>query len=217
MGGLAAVIVGLGLAAPSIAATPEGQITITPSSNGPMPSGTVVTSTITVSCGLSAGTSCGPAAEITIPLSTTTTPPMTTWTFRATSPVTGLVVGDPTVAPDGQGGQQLVIALDPDDFVGGFSGVVTLSMTPPNGTTANATQWSLAPTLQSPTMGSVSASSPETGSVTASPSPTVTVATSDGSTSVTAGAAVTYDVERHAGRPAPERRDVPVVFAWRFV
>ena len=194
MGGLAVVIVGLGLAAPSTAATPEGQITITPSSSAPTPSGTAVTSTITVSCGLSQGMSCGPGAEITIPLSTTTTPPMTTWTFQATSPVTGLIDGNPTVASDGQGGQQLVIGLDPNAFVGGFSGAVTLSMTPPNGSTANATQWSLAPTLQSPTIGSVLVTTPETGSVTASPSPSVTVATSDGSTSVKAGATLTYDI-----------------------
>ncbi len=81
---------------------------------------------------------------------------MDTWSYSATS-TGGLLTGtSPSVTPtpDGHGGSDLVLDLADSVFIGGFSGTIDLTLTPPT-TAANGTNWSLTPELTD-SLGTVS-------------------------------------------------------------
>ena len=198
---LTTVVATLALTAPSGATTASAQIAITPTTPPAAPAGTATTYTLAVSCEVAAGATCGPTSTVTIPLSTTTTPSMATWSYQATSTTSGLVEGTPSVQPAESGGvpvpgggQNLVIDLNDQLFVGGFSGAVTLTVTPPEGTTAAHTAWTLAPVLSGGALGSVTVPTPATGQAIAAPQPAVAVTTADPAQAA-GGGDVTFTVD----------------------
>ena len=140
------------LATPSGAAGETGLITISPTAPSPQPSGAPTTYSIAVSCEGTAGTSCGGASDstITIPLTGTNTVPadMSTWAYSAVSGTPGLIDSGPSVVANGTGGFNLVLDLNANTFASGYSGTITLQVTPPDNTTPNHTTWSLLPTLE---------------------------------------------------------------------
>jgi hypothetical protein len=195
--------------APVVAASSTAAVTVTLQSPSSQPSGTAFNYTVDVACQLSAGAPCGPNTTLTIPLDGSTQPPMGTWTYSVSSTVPGLLspaAGSPTSStgtaapssaqtvtpqpdPSGDGGQQLAVPLSDAVFVGGFSGAITLSVTPPNHATANGTAWSVTPTLTGGALGSVTAPTPATATVTASLHPSLSASASLAAGS---GGTVTY-------------------------
>jgi hypothetical protein len=181
------------MVAPVVAASPTGGVTVTLQSPASQPSGSAFNYSIDLTCQLSAGAPCGPNSSVTIPLDGTTQPPMGTWAYSVSSAVAGLLpsaAGSPTSStgtptpssarpltpqadPNGDGGEQLVVPLSDSVFVGGFSGAITLSVTPPNHATANGTAWSVTPTLTGGAIGSVAAPTPATATATASLHPSL--------------------------------------------
>ena len=141
-------VVGVGV----VSATSEtGLITISPASPAAEPSGAATTYTIAVSCEGTAGSSCGGGspATITIPLTGTNAVPadMSGWGYSSTSGTASLIVSGPTVVSNGSGGYNLDLGLSNSLFVSGFSGTLTLAVTPPDNSTPNDTTWSLLPSL----------------------------------------------------------------------
>ena len=151
-------------------------ITISPSTQTHS-SGTVFTYSIALSCQGTAGSQCGPNAEVRIPLSTTTTPSMTSvdWVYAATSGSVGLITGSPSVS-----GSDLVISLNSAVFIAGYSGTITLLVTPPNVVTPNHTTWSLQPTVSGDLITAVQAPSSAAATVSAAPILSITNVTRDG-------------------------------------
>ena len=140
-------------------------------------SGTFFTYSIAISCQGTAGSQCGPNAKVTVPLSTSTTPSMTSgdWTFSATSGSVGLITGTPSVS-----GSDLVISLNDAIFIAGYSGTITLLVTPPNVLTPNHTTWSLTPSVSGDSITAVNAPTPAAATVSAAPILTITNVTRDG-------------------------------------
>lgn len=167
-----------------------GLITISPS-NQTRPTGSPQTYTINLSCQGTAGGQCGPDLQVTIPLDTSTTPSMTdpSWIYAATSTPAGLLASGPTVV-----GTNLVVTLDPTVFIGGFSGSISLTATPPGQITPNNTTWTMNPTLSGTGIPSVSVPTPATSTATAAPKVAVTKATADGGSVYTAGSVITYSI-----------------------
>ena len=151
-------------------------VTVSPSTQTHA-SGTVFTYSIALSCQGTAGSQCGPNAELRIPLSTSTTPSMTSgqWTYAATSGSVGLISGTPAVS-----GTDYVIGLNDAIFIAGYSGTVTLLITPPNVVTPNHTSWSISPSVSGDTITTVTSPSAAAATVSASPTLSVTSATRDG-------------------------------------
>jgi hypothetical protein len=169
----------VGAAWPNGAQAGAGQsalVTVSPSTQTHA-SGTVFTYSIAISCQGTAGSQCGPNAELRIPLSTSTTPSMTSgqWTYAVTSGSVGLITGTPSVS-----GSDFVIGLSDAIFIAGYSGTVTLLVTPPNVVTPNHTSWSVTPSVSGDTITTVTAPSSAAANVTAAPTLSVTSATRDG-------------------------------------
>jgi hypothetical protein len=199
------------MVSPEVGASPDAAIGVTLQSPASQPSGSAFDYSVDLSCQLSAGAPCGPNTTVTIPLDGSTQPPMGTWAYSVSSTDPGLLSSASaaagsrpsftgTVAPsssqpltpqpdtNGDGGQQLVVPLSDTVFVGGFSGSITLSVTPPNHATANGATWSVTPTLTGGAIGSVAASTSSAATATASLHPSLS-----GSASPASGAgAVTY-------------------------
>jgi hypothetical protein len=206
--------------APVVAASATAAVTVTLQSPASQPSGSAFDYSIDLTCQLSAAVPCGPNSTVTIPLDGSTQPPMGTWTYSVSSTVPGLISPAPASSaapaspasstgtvppssaqpltpqsdPNGDGGQQLVVPLSDAVFVGGFSGAITLSVTPPNHATVNGTSWSVTPTLTGGALGSVAASTPATATATASLHPSLSGSASSaaGSGAPGSGGVVTY-------------------------
>ena len=108
---------------------------------------------------------------------------MGTWTYSVNSAVPGLLAAPagaltPQTDPNGDGGQQLVVPLSDAVFVGGFSGAIQLSVTPPNHATANGTTWPVTPTLAGGALGSVTASTAATATATSTLEPALSASAS---------------------------------------
>jgi uncharacterized repeat protein (TIGR01451 family) len=189
---------------PASATAPDtGQITISPTSPTPEPSGSATTYSIDVECS-STGSSLpcggsGGASTITIPLVGTNTVPadMSTWAYTATSGTAGLITSGPTVEPNGSGGYNLVLTLSDSVFVAGDNSTITLQVTPPDNITPNNTTWTLLPTLTGGNIASAAAPTAASGEATATPLPVITKFTDDGGSVYIAGSDVTYDITAH--------------------
>jgi uncharacterized repeat protein (TIGR01451 family) len=133
---------------------------------------------------------------VTIPLTGTNTVPadMSGWTYGATSGTSGLVTSGPSVVANGSGGYNLELTLNNTIFVSGYSGTITLQVTPPNDTTPNSTTWSLEPSLSGGNMTTAAAPTPATGEATAAPDPVISKVTDDGGSVYLSGGNVTYDI-----------------------
>jgi len=167
-----------------------GLITITPATPASEPSGSPTTYSVAVSCEGTAGASCGGSGDstITIPLVGTNTTPadMSTWAYSAVAGTSGLITSGPTVVSNGTGGFNLVLTLDSTLFVSGYSGTLSLKVTPPDNTTPDHTPRTLTPTLSGGDITSVVAPTPATGEATAT---VLTADSTDGTFSVTASSA----------------------------
>ena len=154
-------------------------------------SGTFFTYSIAVSCQGTAGSQCGPNAKVTVPLSTSTSPSMSSgdWTFSATSGSVGLITGTPSLS-----GSDLVIALNDAIFIAGYSGTITLLVTPPNFVTPNHTTWSLTPTVSGDSITPVDVPSAAAATVSAAPILTITNVTRDGGQVYEINHNITYSV-----------------------
>lgn len=186
----ATVVVGVE-AAPAVAApTQSASIAISPATQS-QPTGAPQTYDIAVACQGTGSSQCGPDTTITIPLDTTTTPSMAdpSWTYSATSGVSGLITSGPTVV-----GNNLVITLNDTDFIGGFSGTIILKATPPNKITPNNTSWSVDPTLTGGNIPATPAPTPAASTATASPLPVISKSTANGGSVYEAGSDVTYTI-----------------------
>jgi hypothetical protein len=186
-------------ATPAFAASESGLITISPATPAPQPSGSPTTYSVAVSCsGAISGLPCGGStgATVTIPLTGTNTTPanMSTWAYSAVSGTPLLITSGPTVVSNGSGGFNLVMNLSSTLFVAGYSGTITLQVTPPNNITPNHTTWTLAPVLAGGNITSVTVPTPATGEATAAPLPVITKFTDDGGSVYVAGSQVTYDI-----------------------
>jgi hypothetical protein len=188
-------VVGVGAVS---ASSETGLITISPAGPAAEPSGAPTTYTIAISCEGTAGSSCGGGspATITIPLTGTNTVPadMSGWGYSSTSGTASLIVGGPTVVSNGSGGYNLDLELSNSLFVSGFSGTLTLAVTPPDNTTPNGTTWSLLPSLSGGDITTVTAPTAATGEATSAPVPVITKFTDDGGSVYLAGGNVTYDI-----------------------
>ena len=114
--------------------------------------------------------------------------------YSAVAGTSGLITSGPTVVSNGTGGFNLVLTLDSTLFVSGYSGTLSLKVTPPDNTTPDHTTWTLTPTLSGGNITSVVAPTPATGEATATPLPVITKFTDDGGSVYVAGGNVTYDV-----------------------
>ena len=172
------------------AAGQSALISISPASQS-HPSGNAQTYNIAISCQGAGQSACGPNSTITIPLDTSTTPAMTdpSWLYSATSGSAGLITSPPTVV-----GNNLVFTLDDSAFVGGYSGTIRLSVTPPNHTTPNNTTWSVLPTVSGGNIVNTEAPDAATSIATSKPLPVVTKRTADGGSVYEAGATVNYSI-----------------------
>ena len=175
-----------------------GLITISPASPAAEPSGAATTYTVAVSCEGTAGTSCGGASPstVTIPLTGTNTPAiaMNNWAYTATSGTSGLIASGPSVVSNGGGGWDLTMTLNNSIFQSGFSGTITLLVTPPDNTTPDHTTWSLTPSLSGGNITTATAPDPATGEATAEPLPVITKVTDDGGSVYLSGSDITYDI-----------------------
>ena len=188
-------VVGVGAVS---ASSESGLITISPASPAAEPSGAPTTYTIAVACEGTAGSSCGGGspATITIPLTGTNIVPadMSTWGYSSTSGTSNLIASGPSVVSNGSGGYNLDLGLSNSLFVSGFSGTLTVSVTPPDNTTPNDTTWSLLPSLSGGNITTVTAPTAATGEATSAPVPVITKFTDDGGSVYIAGGNVTYDI-----------------------
>jgi hypothetical protein len=175
---------------PASAATQSADITISPATQT-QATGSPQTYNINVACLGTGGSECGPGSTVTIPLDTTTTPPMTdpSWTYSATTGSAGLLTAPPTVV-----GDNLVLTLNDAQFIGGFSGSIRLTATPPNDVTPNDTSWSMLPTLTGTNIDPTPVPTAATSTATATPQPSVTKVTADGGSVYTAGSPITYNI-----------------------
>lgn len=171
--------------------TQTALVSISPATQS-APTGVAQSYNIAVSCQGAGGSDCGPQTTITIPLDTTTTPPMTDpgWTYTASSGTAGLITSGPTVV-----GSNLVITLDDTTFISGYSGTVRLLVTPPNNVTPNNTSWSMTPTLSGDNIATVTVPTPANSTATAKPLPSVTKVTADGGSVYQAGGTITYTIK----------------------
>ena len=158
------------------ASTQTALVTIGPKTQT-QPTGAAQTYRINISCAGTVGGECGPSITLTIPLDASTSPAMTdpSWSFAATSGSTGLITSGPTVV-----GGDLVIGIDPTQFISGYSGSITLTATPPNLVTPNRTTWAMLPTITGDGIAPVTAPEAATSHATAAPKVSVSKATADG-------------------------------------
>ena len=173
-------------------------ITIGPSSQSHA-AGSAQTYDIALSCAGVGGASCGPNIQITIPLSSATTPAMVDprWKYSATSGTTGLVSSGPTVS-----GNNLLLTVNPALFVAGYSGTIRLSVTPPNSVTPNNTSWSLTPSIDSDAISPVTAPNPAASTATAKPQTSISKSTSDGGSVYQVNGTVTYYLDAKCTTPS---------------
>ena len=157
----------LGTSGAATAAPPSqsAQISISPSTTS-QASGAPQTYNIAVACQGVGGSECGPNTTITIPLSTSVVPSMTTggWLYGATSGSSSLITSGPTVV-----GNNLILHLNDAEFIGGYSGTIRLTMTPPNNVTPNNTSWQVAPSLSGNSIETATVPTPTTSTATARP------------------------------------------------
>ena len=173
-------------------------ITIGPSSQSHA-AGSAQTYDIALSCAGVGGASCGPNIQITIPLSSATTPAMVDprWKYSATSGTAGLVSSGPTVS-----GNNLLLTVNPALFVAGYSGTIRLSVTPPNSVTPNNTSWSLTPSIDSDAISPVTAPNPAASTATAKPQTSISKSTSDGGSVYQVNGTVTYYLDAKCTTPS---------------
>ena len=166
------------------------QISISPSATSQL-AGAPQTYNIALACQGVGGSECGPNTTITIPLSSTVVPSMTTggWLFGATSGTGSLITSGPTIV-----GNNLVLHLNDSEFIGGYSGTIRLTMTPPNSVTPNNTSWQVAPTLSGDSIDSVTVATPTTSTATAKPLVSVAKATADGGSVYEVDKDVTFNI-----------------------
>jgi uncharacterized repeat protein (TIGR01451 family) len=183
-------ILGLGIAPVQAAPTQSASVTISPATQSHN-TGTPQTYSIALSCQGTGASACGPNTTVTIPLDTRTNPSMTdpSWNYAATSGLAGLITSGPTVV-----GNNLVITLDDTTFVGGFSGTISLTATPPNDVTPNDTSWTVSPTVTGGNIDPVTADVPAQSTATAAPVPVITKTTTNGGTVFEAGQNVDYTI-----------------------
>ncbi len=176
-----------------------GEITISPA-HQTHPTGTAQTYDIDVSCSGEGNAECGPNLTVTIPLDTTTTPPMTdpSWSFSAHSSPAVLLTSGPTVV-----GDNLVLGLSDSALTAGNSGSISLTATPPNDVTPNHTSWSLLPTLTGGHIPTVTAPTPAHSVATAQPLLSVDKTTTDGGSVYLAGDNISYTIAAHCDVAAP--------------
>ena len=175
----ASAIAAVGLVGPTSMAGASGQsalLTISPATQSHA-SGLPQIYHIALSCQGTLGAQCGPNLTLTIPLDTSTTPSMTdtSWKYSATSGDGGILTSGPTVS-----GSNLVMGINSASFIGGYSGSVTLVITPPNFLTSNNTGFDVRPTLTGTAIGQVSSPTPAHSTVTAAPIVGLSSTTADG-------------------------------------
>ena len=143
---------------------------------------------------------CGPNGTITIPLDTTTTPPMTdpSWTYSGKSNPAGLLSSGPTIV-----GNNLVFELNDSVFRSGFSGSIFLVATPPNDVTPNHTSWSLSPTLTGGHIDPVTVPVPAASVATARPLLSLDKTVANGGSVFLAGADISYNLAANCDTAAP--------------
>ena len=172
----------------------SASITIT-ADNPPPPSaltGAASTYTINLTCSAVVGSTCGANPTITIPLDLTSvnaaTPAMSTWAYSVSSGTSGLVTSGAVVAGN------YVITLNESALVPGDSDTISLSVTPPNNITPDATTWSLTPTFSTVDIPGVTAPAAALGAATASALLSVSKVTSDGGAVYVIGNNVIYNI-----------------------
>ncbi len=185
----ASAIAAVGLIAPTSMAGASGQtalLTISPATQSHA-SGLAQTYHIALSCQGTLGAQCGPNLTLTIPLNTTTTPSMTSasWKYAATSGDGSILTSGPTIS-----GNNLVMGINSTSFVGGYSGSINLVITPPNFLTSNNTTFSVRPTLTGTAIGQVTSPTPAQSTVTAAPIVGLSSTTADGGQTYTPNSSV---------------------------
>jgi uncharacterized repeat protein (TIGR01451 family) len=185
---LAAAVIAAVFAPAALAA--DGNITIIANDPPPpaQPTGAASTYTINFSCSDVSASTCGANPVITIPLDTTTTPPMTSWNITSSSSIAGLIATAQIV------GNAYVITLNENAFKPGDSDTIQLSVTPPNNITPDGTTWELRPTLDSDSMPPAVAPTPAPGAATASAHLAVSKTTNDGGAVYVVGNQVIYNI-----------------------
>ena len=189
-------------AAPPSGVSPAAQaglISISPAHQTHL-TGTGQTYDINVSCLGEGDSECGPNGTITIPLDTTTTPPMTdpSWTYSGKSNPAGLLSSGPTIV-----GNNLVFELNDSVFRSGFSGSIFLVATPPNDVTPNHTSWSLSPTLTGGHIDPVTVPVPAASVATARPLLSLDKTVANGGSVFLAGADISYNLAANCDTAAP--------------
>jgi uncharacterized repeat protein (TIGR01451 family) len=183
-----------GVLAGSAQAASAAQIAITADNPPPpsTPTGQASTYTINLTCSAVVGSSCGAAPTITIPLNLTSsnpaTPAMSSWSYSASSTVSGLIASAKVV------GGNYVITLNESVLIPGDSDTINLSVTPPNNITPDATSWSLTPSFSTTDIPNVTAPSPAIGQATAAAKLAVSKNTNDGGAVYVAGNNVIYTI-----------------------
>ncbi len=194
------LVAALGIGFPNLArgSSPGADLSISPATQS-VSSGTQASYSIALSCGGVGSSSCGSTISISIPLSATTQPPMTdpSWSYSASATPANLISSAPAVV-----GSNLVIGIDPTVFIGGFSGTITLNVTPPNDTTWNNTSWTLNPSLDSDALGSIPADQTAATTATAKPQVSISQSTADGGSVYGPNTNVTYDLSAACTTPS---------------
>lgn len=187
---LVATLIGTAAFAAPEALAASGSITITADDPPPpaQPSGSDSTYSINFTCSSVGETTCGANPTITIPLDTSTEPPMPLWDISASSNIPGLILRAEVV------GGQYVITLDPALFRPGDSDTITLSVRPPNNITPDGTRWELQPTLRTDALPATTAPRPAPGEADARTHLSVSKATNDGGAVYVKGTQVIYNI-----------------------
>jgi len=190
---MVATLVTCGLIAPSALAA-SASISIIADNPPPpgTPSGQASSYTINFTCSAVVGSSCGSNPTITVPLDLTSsnaaTPDMSTWSYGVSSSKSGLVASASVV------GENYVISLNEAALNAGDSDTITLTVTPPNNVTPDATTWSLTPSFQTDQIAAVQAPTPALGEATASALLSVAKTTNDGGAVYVSGNDVIYNI-----------------------
>lgn len=181
-----------------------GQITIDAQAPPPpaKPSGSASQYEIGFTCEDTDGDTCGTEVEIRIPLVLSApvnpeTPPMTGWTYAASSSDAGLILSQ-TID-----GNDLVLKLDPTKIEPGDSRSVILRVTPPNFVTPDDTTWSLRPTLEINGSAVAQAPTPALGAASAETDLSVTKVTHDGSSFIVRGNNVIFNITAQCNAGGP--------------
>ena len=186
----------------SSASSLPGDISVSPATQT-AEAGAPFTYSIAVSCAGLDSSNCGTEVEVHIPLSTSVVPSMVSggWTYSASSASSGLITSGPTIDTSNPSSPTLIISLDPTVFDAGFSGTMTLTVTPPDSTTPNNTSWTLRPRLVLDATNVIVSGSTATATATASPQLSVSDATADGASLYIANDQVTYDIATSCTTP----------------